>query len=106
MRVLVSAYTCETGRGSEGEIAWRLVHQLARSHDIVVITRANLRPVHEAAFVTKPKPARLRFVYFDLPWIFRLYKRGKRFFLVYYYLWQMGVGLLARRMAIRWKTCL
>lgn len=98
MRVLVSAYTCETGRGSEGEIGWRLVHQLARSHDIVVITRANLRPVHEAAFAAAPKPARLSFVYFDLPWIFRFYKRGKRFFLIYYYLWQIGVGLLARRM--------
>lgn len=98
MRVLVSAYSCETGRGSEGEIGWRLVHQLAESHDIVVITRANLRPVHEAAFVTTPKPARLSFVYFDLPWIFRFYKRGKRFFLIYYYLWQIGVGLLSRRM--------
>ena len=98
MRVLVSAYACETGRGGEGEIGWRLVHWLAQEHDVCVITRANLRPVHEAAFAKEPKPEGLRFIYFDLPWILRFYKRGKRFFLVYYYLWQIGVGLRARRL--------
>lgn len=97
MKILISAYACETGRGSEGEIAWRMVHELARTHDVRVITRANLRPVHAAAFEEAPQPERLEFIYFDLPWIFRFYKRGKRFFLVYYYLWQIGVGLRARR---------
>ena len=97
MKILISAYACETGRGSEGEIAWRMVQELARTHDVRVITRANLRPVHEAAFAMAPKPDRLEFIYFDLPWIFRFYKRGKRFFLVYYYMWQIGVGLRARK---------
>ena len=98
MRVLISAYACETGRGSEGEIAWRLVHRLAEQHSVWVITRANLRPVHEVAFAQNPKPDGLHFIYFDLPWIFRFYKRRKRFFLVYYYLWQIGIGMRARRM--------
>ena len=97
MKILISAYACETGRGSEGEIAWRMVQELARTHDVRVITRANLRPVHEATFAMAPKPERLEFIYFDLPWIFRFYKRGKRFFLVYYYMWQIGVGLRARK---------
>ncbi|MEP2758801.1 glycosyltransferase family 4 protein [Parvibaculum sp.] len=96
MKILISAYACEAGRGSEGEIAWRMVHELARTHDVRVITRANLRTVHTVAFAEIPKPERLEFIYFDLPWIFRFYKRGKRFFLVYYYLWQIGVGLRAR----------
>lgn len=98
MMVLVSAYACETGRGSEGEIAWRLVLELAKRHEIAVITRANLRPVHEAAFRRDGRPPNLEFIYFDLPWIFRFYKKGKRFFLLYYYLWQVGAGLLAIRM--------
>jgi glycosyltransferase involved in cell wall biosynthesis len=98
MKILVSAYACETGRGSEGEIAWRLVLELAKRHDITVITRANLRPVHEEAFRTDGRPTNLQFIYFDLPWIFRFYKKGRRFFLLYYYLWQIGSGLLARRM--------
>ena len=98
MKILISAYVCETGRGSEGEIGWRLVNALAERHDVRVITRANLRPVHAASFADTPKPAGLSFEYFDLPWIFRFYKKGKRFFLVYYYLWQIGVALRARRM--------
>ena len=98
MKVLISAYTCETGRGSEGEIGWRMVNALAERHEVRVITRANLRPVHEASFAETPKPVGLTFEYFDLPWIFRFYKKGKRFFLIYYYLWQIGVALRARRM--------
>ncbi|RKE79227.1 glycosyltransferase family 4 protein [Rhizobium sp. AG855] len=98
MKVLISAYACETGRGSEGEIAWRLVLELAKRHEISVITRANLRPIHEEAFRRYGRPPNLEFIYFDLPWIFRFYKKGRRFFLLYYYLWQVGSGLLARRL--------
>ncbi|MCB1330460.1 MAG: glycosyltransferase family 4 protein [Maritimibacter sp.] len=101
MKILISSYSCETGRGSEGEIGWRMVVELAKHHDVRVITRANLREVHAASFTEDPPPAGLRFEYFDLPWIFRFYKRGKRFFLVYYYLWQLGTGLHARRMLKR-----
>lgn len=98
MKILVSAYSCETGRGGEGEIGWRMVHALAERHDVRVITRANLREVHAASFAETPKPENLNFEYFDLPWIFRFYKKGNRFFLIYYYLWQIGVAIRARRM--------
>jgi len=98
VKILISAYSCETGRGSEGEIGWRLVHALAKQHEVRVITRANLRDVHSDSFTESPKPENLHFEYFDLPWIFRFYKKGKRGFLFYYYLWQIGVGLRARVM--------
>lgn len=98
MNIIISAYACETGRGGEGEIGWRLVHELAQKHRVRVITRANLRPVHDASFLDAPKPPGLHFEYFDLPWIFRFYKKGKRLFLLYYYLWQLGVWFRARRM--------
>jgi glycosyltransferase involved in cell wall biosynthesis len=98
MKILVSAYACETGRGGEGEIGWRMARYLAAGHDVWVITRANLRAAHEAAFRKEGRPERLHFVYFDLPWIFRFYKRGKRFFLLYYYMWQLGAGFHARRL--------
>lgn len=96
--ILISAYACETGRGGEGEIAWRIVHELAAVHDVIVITRANLKDTHAASFAVSPQPMGLSFEYYDLPWIFRFYKKGKRFFLLYYYLWQIGVGLRARKL--------
>lgn len=105
MKIIISAYSCETGRGSEGEIGWRIVCELARFHDVRVITRANLRSVHEASFAIQPKPAGLRFEYFDLPWIFRFYKKGKRFFLIYYYLWQIGSGLRVRQLLKAEPAC-
>lgn len=104
MKILISAYSCETGRGSEGEIGWRMVNALAERHEVRVITRSNLRPVHDASFAQSPKPAGLTFEYFDLPWIFRFYKKGKRFYLVYYYLWQIGVGFRARHILRQHKA--
>ena len=76
--ILISAYACETGRGGEGEIAWRIVHELAAVHDVIVITRANLKDTHAASFAVSPQPMGLSFEYYDLPWIFRFYKKGKR----------------------------
>ena len=99
MNILISAYSCESGRGSEGEIGWRLVLRLAENNDVWVITRANLRPVHDLAFMQITKPDRLRFIYFDLAWIFRFFKKRARFFLIYYYLWQIGMAFKARGLA-------
>jgi glycosyltransferase involved in cell wall biosynthesis len=98
MKILLSAYACEPGRGSEGEIGWRTVLHLARRHELWVITRANLQVAHEQAFKQVERPEQLHFIYFDLPWILRWYKRGKRLFLLYYYLWQMGVAVQAWRL--------
>ncbi|WP_339760462.1 glycosyltransferase family 4 protein [uncultured Hoeflea sp.] len=98
MKILISAYACETGRGGEGEIGWRVVREIAANHDVWVITRANLRDTHERTFRHEARPERLNFVYYDLPWILRVCKGGKRFFLLYYYMWQLGAGLHARRL--------
>lgn len=94
--ILISAYACEPGRGSEGEIGWSLVHEIAKSNRVWVITRANNQLVHEAAFSQLGKPDNLNFIYYDLPKWARWYKKGKRFFLVYYYLWQIGTYFEAK----------
>lgn len=96
-RILVSAYACEPGRGSEGEIGWSIVLELAKSNQIWVITRANNKAVHETAFAQNSKPDTLNFIYYDTPKWARWYKKGKRFFLIYYYLWQIGTIFAARR---------
>ncbi len=49
MKVLVSAYACEPGKGSEPGAGWNWVVAAARQHELCVLTRANNRESIEAA---------------------------------------------------------
>src|SRR3990172_9567920 len=99
LKVLLSAYACEPGRGSEPEVGWQWALQMARFHDLTVVTRANNRPVIEMALANHPGPCP-EFSYYDLPaWVLWLKRRGLPIAL-YYILWQAGVRRhLAPRLA-------
>lgn len=62
-----------------------------------MITRANNREVIEEELKKAPLP-NAHFCYFDLSYWLRFYKRGNRGIHVYYYLWQIGIYFLARRL--------
>lgn len=96
LRVLVSAYACEPGAGSEPGVGWNAARELARQHDVWVLTRSNNRDAIERELSRRPVP-RLRFTYFDLPGWLRFWKRGRRGVHIYYYLWQLGARSVARR---------
>lgn len=96
MKILLSAYCCEPGEGSEEGVGWNMANGLARHHDVWVITRANNRPVIEAALRKRPVPS-LHFLYYDLPEWARWWKSGRRGLELYYYLWQLGIYGVARR---------
>jgi len=90
LKVLLSAYACEPNRGSEPEVGWQWGLQMARFHDVTVLTRANNQAVIKAALAAHsgPRPA---FVYYDLPpWLLALKRHGLPV-AIYYALWQMGV---------------
>lgn len=99
LKILMSAYACEPNRGSEPEVGWQWALQMARFHDVTVMTRANNRRVIEAALAdyTGPKP---EFVYYDLPaWLVAWKRRGLPV-AIYYALWQWGVRkFMAPRLA-------
>jgi glycosyltransferase involved in cell wall biosynthesis len=97
VRVLVSAYACEPGQGSEPGGGWHWVCQIGRFEECWVITRVNNRPAIEQASAANPMPG-VHFIYFDLPRWARFWKRGKTGVRLYYYLWQMSVYLLARKL--------
>ena len=85
-RILLSAYACEPGRGSEPAVGWSWATELARlGHQVTVITRAsNLAVIEHEACI----PDNLRFCYYDLPaWAqhCRKFPVGKA---LYYILWQ------------------
>ena len=97
LRILLSAYACEPGRGSEPGVGWNWVGQLARSHEVWVITRANNRVSIEAALAKDPL-SNAHFVYFDLPRWASFWKKGRRGIHLYYYLWQLGVYFVGREL--------
>ncbi len=96
-RVLLSAYACEPNKGSEPEVGWNIVREVAKYNQVWVITRRNNRPPIEAALAHCPI-SDLRFVYFDLPQWARFWKRGQRGVQLYYYLWQIGAYFVARQL--------
>lgn len=97
MRVLVSAYACEPGVGSEPGVGWKTAREAARHHEVWVLTRANNRAPIQRELAREPVPG-LRFAYFDLPAWARWWKRGQRGIQLYYYLWQVGAYFAARRL--------
>ena len=97
LKILASAYACRPGKGSEPGISWNLVQELAKEHQVWVLTRENNRPAIEAELAEHPNP-NLQFVYCDLPrWMQRL-NRGQRLVQLHYYGWQIAAYLTARRL--------
>jgi glycosyltransferase involved in cell wall biosynthesis len=97
VKVLVSAYACESGKGSEPGIGWNWVRQIARFGQVWVLTRANNREKIENALSVQPL-ANTRFIYYDLPRWLRPWKKGQRGIRTYYYLWQLGAYFAAKKL--------
>lgn len=85
--MLVSAYACEPGAGSEPGIGWNFSTALAAHHEVWLLTRENNRSKIEDTLARQPIPG-LHIIYFDLPVWLRRWKRGGRGVRAYYWLWQ------------------
>ena len=94
MNLLLSAYACEPGLGSEPGIGWNSVLEAGRFHDVWVLTRH----ANRAAIKQVPAPERVHFVYLDLPGWARFWKKGRRGLYFYYSLWQILAYIRARRL--------
>ncbi len=95
-KVLVFAYACQPGYGSEPGVGWRMCEAISREHEAWVITRKNNRQGIEQALAEQANPY-LHFAYVDLPSWARFWKKGERGVRLYYYLWQF----VALRAAIK-----
>ena len=95
LRVLMSAYACEPGRGSEPGVGWNLAKAMSERHDVWVLTRANNRDAIEAELEKRPVP-NLHFLYYDLPRWASWWKKKGRGTQAYYYLWQRNASRIAK----------
>lgn len=90
MKVLLSAFACEPGRGSEQEVGWRWALELSRELEVTVLTQERNRPGIERALAAGAGAGRsLRFEYLQLPQpLPRLKSRFDFLTLPYYATWQ------------------
>ena len=97
LKVLISAYACRPGKGSEPGVGWNLARDLAQHHCVWAITRVNNRPGIEAYLEQHPID-NLKFIYCALPgWLERL-NRAQRWVHLHYYIWQLAAYFSARRL--------
>ncbi len=91
MRIFLSAYACEPGRGSEPGIGWNWCLELAKQgHKVFVLTRRNNQEAIEAFFKRHQPLQRPVFFYYDLPGaVLLLKRRGILPVQLYYLLWQI-----------------
>jgi glycosyltransferase involved in cell wall biosynthesis len=96
MKILLSAFACLPDTGSETGVGWRWACELAKRHEVVVLTDTSRRARIEQAMASKPN-ANLRFVYFRPTWVARIPLAKKTAHLVYL-AWQFSALPVARRL--------
>ncbi len=99
MKILISAYSCEPGRGSERGVGWNVAREVARRHEVWVLTRPDeSKDAIEAELAVRPVP-NLNFVYFTLPfWQDSLRLGSFGAMQLHYYLWQIQAYFVAKRL--------
>lgn len=94
MKVGVVAYACQPGVGSEPGVGWNTAYELARHHEVWLVTRRNNRNEIEESLARNPRPS-LHVEYHDVDWALR-FKRGNAAVYIYSYLWQATVHRVLR----------
>jgi glycosyltransferase involved in cell wall biosynthesis len=92
MKILLSTYACEPGKGSEPGVGWKWACGLAGKVELTILTRANNRaPIEKAVsqFHADHPLRQVRFLYHDTGPLWRLMKRLRLLpTLLYYFMWQ------------------
>jgi glycosyltransferase involved in cell wall biosynthesis len=99
MKILISAYSCEPGKGSERGVGWNVAREVARHHEVWVFTRPDeSKDAIEAELAANPLP-NLHFVYFTLPfWKDSLRWGQSGAMQLHYYLWQIQAYFVGRKL--------
>jgi len=99
MKILISAYACEPGQGSEPGVGWNVVREISKYHQTWVLTSQCHRPAIEAKLAQDPQP-NLNFIYLDpfdltINWSHKG-KKTQKWVYIHYYLWQIKAYFISR----------
>mgnify|MGYP005989695141 CR=1 FL=1 len=92
MNIFLSVYACEPNNGSEPEVGWQMVNQVAKllpNDNIYALTKKNNKEKIE----TLEYPKNIQFIYYAPPKWLTFWKKGGRGIRTYYYLWSIGAEL-------------
>ena len=95
MKVFVIAFACEPNRTSEPGVGWNIVGELAKRHELTVLTRCNNRKDIEAYIAANPATShgKIHWEYYDLAeWFHQLKKKLPCGIQLYQELWQRGAA--------------
>lgn len=98
-KILVSAYGCEPNKGSEPGVGWQWVMEMSKTEELWVITRSNNEESINSVLTVNQR-GRIHFIYYDLPDMIKKIKikiKEKGLY-PYYFLWQVGAYLQAKRL--------
>lgn len=93
MKILLSAFAFAPNVGSEPGVGWRWAAELAKQHEVTVVTDATRRPLVEAAGVQLPNNVEV--LYYRPNWL-RAMPLNSTTAQVLYTLWQFGLLGFAR----------
>lgn len=103
MKILISAYACEPNSGSEPFLGWRWAVEIAKTHEVWVITRDNNATLIENELMANGNPYNMHFVYIGLNKKLTFWKKGRRGMKLFYTMWQKKAVKVAKKLIQREK---
>lgn len=100
-KIFVSAYACEPNLGSEIGVGWNWVLQMSRSYKIWVLTRQANKSSIENWLKKNQSYRNINFIYYDLPYYLRFWKKKKRGVRIYYNLWQILSNSIVKKIMLQ-----
>ncbi|NRB37447.1 MAG: glycosyltransferase family 4 protein [Pseudomonadales bacterium] len=100
MKILLGAYACEPNNGSEPEVGWQMVTELAKAmpnDDFHVVTKSN----NQQGIEGEGFPLNVTFHYYRPAKWLTFWKKGGRGIRTYYYIWMIGAAFFMRRKKLK-----
>lgn len=93
-KILISAYGCWPGRGSELGVGWNWCVQMSKNNELYILTIKRSQKDIETALKNLPMDVQsnIHFYYFDYPkWVIELLPAATIRWYLYYVFWQIGI---------------
>ena len=97
LKIFISAYACEPNLGSEIGVGWNWVLQMSQYFELWVLTRKSNQVTIEAWLEENSSYKNIHFIYFDLPYYLRFWKKGMRGVRLYYNIWQWSTNTIVKK---------